>query len=316
MSEESGRWRLTGGARPLTLMAGVLVVVLALGALLWPGSGGRRGDGVLLVFDPSGNSVRATRVYEPLRDYLNGMTGAPLELALVTTRSEFVARADEGVDFILCPDGLGCGLEPEVYVPVVTGRRSAPRNLRPRGVLVYRKSAGRVAAPWLERPSATVCGDSLSLTATGPWRRAGRDGPEGPARDSGCSWGPDPYDHAPVLHAARLGAFDYALVRQWDADRFFADGLLSDQEWDVATMTVPVPDIVLFAARSVKANTRLAVGDGLANLGRSTGEANPAAGSLRQAIGELNLAGFNLLLEPDFDSVRRNFAVDWPTGTD
>jgi hypothetical protein len=294
----------------------VLVVVLALGALLWPGSERRRGQGVLLVFDPSGNSVRAARVYEPLRIYLNGATGSPLELVVETTRETFAAVASEGADFILCPDGLGCDLDPDDYVPVVTGRRSAPRNLRPRGVLVYRRSAGKVAAPWLERPEATVCGDSISLTATGPWRRSGKAVPDGPTRDSGCSWGPDPYDHAPVLHAARLGAFDYALVRQWDADRFFADGLLSDREWDVEIMTVPVPDIVLFASRSVKANARLAVGDGLANLGRSTGEANPAAGSLRQAIGELNLAGFNLLLEPDFDSVRRNFAVDWPTDTD
>ena len=133
---------------------------------------------------------------------------------------------------------------------------------------------------------------------------------------SSCAWGPDPYDHAPVLHAARLGAFDYALVRQWDADRFFAEGLLSPQEWDVEIMTVPVPDIVLFAARSVTAQTRLALGDGLSNLGRDSEEATPAAGVLRQALTFLNLEGFNLLVDPDFELVRRNFAEDWPADTD
>ena len=66
----------------------------------------------------------------------------------------------------------------------------------------------------------------------------------------------------------KLGGFDYALVRQWDADRFFTDGLLSPLEWGLELMTIPVPDVVVLASRSVDGKTRLAVGDGLAGLGR------------------------------------------------
>ena len=195
---------------------------------------------------------------------------------------------------------------------MAVGRRAAPRNLRPRGVLVYRKSAGLVKAPWLSRPEATVCGDSLSLTATGMWRRQGGNAAPELAEPHSCAWGPDPYDHAPTLHAARLGGFDYALVRQWDADRFFADGLLSHLEWGIELMTVPVPDIVIFVSRSVTGKTRLAVGEGLVALGRSPGDQPPAVREVRRAISRLNLAGFNPLVDPDFEFVRRNFAGYWP----
>jgi hypothetical protein len=271
---------------------------------------------MLLVYDSSGDSARTARVYEPLLAFLNETATIPLDLAVAETRNAFDENVAAGPDFILCPDGLGLQLDSGSFVPLVVGRRAAPRNLRPRGVLVYRKTAGLVADPWLNRPAATVFGDSVSLTATGMWRRTGNAPSGGPVQMSSCAWGPDPYDHAPVLHAARLGAFDYALVRQWDADRFFAEGLLSPQEWDVEIMTVPVPDIVLFAARSVTAQTRLALGDGLSNLGRDSEEATPAAGVLRQALTFLNLAGFNLLVDPDFELVRRNFAEDWPADTD
>ena len=316
MSEGSAAGGLGGGGRSLTILAGILVIALALGALLWPGGGDRRGRGVLLVYDSSGEGGRVGRVYEPLRVYLNEITGLPLDLVVTGNRAGFASRVAEGPDFILCPDGLGLGLSTERFVPVAVGRRAAPHNLRPRGVLVYRKSAGLIADPWLQRPAATVCGDSVSLTATGMWRRLGKAALPGPADRTACAWGPDPYDHAPVLHAARLGAFDYALVRQWDAERFFADGLLSPLEWGVEIMTIPVPDLVVFAARSVPAKSRLAVGDGLSGLGRGTGDPAPAAGALRRAIADLNLAGFNLLVDPDFELVRRNFAGDWPTATD
>ena len=155
-------------------------------------------------------------------------------------------------------------------------------------------------------------GDSVSLTATGMWRRQREETSTGSGPSSGCAWGPDPYDHTPVLHAARLGGFDYALVRQWDADRFFADGLLSPLEWGIELVTVPVPDIVFFASRSVPGKTLLAVGDGLVALGRGPEGQPPAARVVRRAIGGLNLAGFNLLVDPDFEFVRRNFAGNWP----
>ena len=307
---KAGLWR--GGGRSITVLTGVLVLVLALGALLWPGSGPTRGRGVLLVFDSSGDRIRIANVYEPLLQFLNEFTDQPLDLAIVGTVGTFREKLADGVDFVFCPDGLGLSLEAAEFVPVAVGRRAAPRNLRPRGVLVYRKSAGLVKAPWLSRPAATVCGDSLSLTATGIWRRRGVEAALEPVVPYSCAWGPDPYDHTPVLHAARLGGFDYALVRQWDADRFFADGLLSHLEWGIELMTVPVPDIVIFASRSVSGKTRLAVGDGLAALGRGPKELPPTAREVHRAIGGLNLTGFNLLVDPDFEFVRRNFAGNWP----
>ncbi|MCK9996005.1 MAG: hypothetical protein KAH56_06975 [Candidatus Krumholzibacteria bacterium] len=312
MSDDARTGSLGGGGRPITILAAVLVLALALGALLWPGVGPTRGRGVLLVFDSSGDQVRITNVYEPFLHFLNEFTDQPLDLAVVGTVGSFREKLIDGADFVFCPDGLGLTLEAGQYVPVAVGRRAAPRNLRPRGVLVFRKSAGLIKAPWLSRPEVTVCGDSVSLTATGAWRRKDVDAASESGTSNGCSWGPDPYDHAPALHAARLGGFDYALVRQWDADRFFSDGLLSPLEWGIELVTVPVPDIVIFASRSVAGKTRLAVGDGLVALGRGPEEQPPAAREVRRAIGGLNLAGFNLLVDPDFEFVRRNFAGNWP----
>ncbi len=312
MNDDSRAGSLGGGGRSITILAGILVLALALGSLLWPGVGPSRGRGVLLVFDSSGDQVRITNVYDPFLYFLNEFTDQPLDLAVVGTVGAFREKLTDGADFVFCPDGLGLTLDAGQYVPVAVGRRAAPRNLRPRGVLVFRKSAGLIKAPWLSRPEVTVCGDSVSLTATGAWRRNDSEAASKPGVFSDCSWGPDPYDHAPVLHAARLGAFDYALVRQWDADRFFADGLLSPLEWGIELVTVPVPDIVIFASRSVAGKTRLEVGDGLVALGRGPEEQPPAAREVRRAIGGLNLAGFNLLVDPDFEFVRRNFAGNWP----
>lgn len=316
MTDGPGSGLLGGQGRSITVLAGALVLVLACGALLWPGSGPSRSKGVFLVFDSTGDRGRIVQVYEPLLQYLGEFTGRPLELEVVGTVGAFTEKQASGVDFVLCPDGLGLDLAASQFVPVAVGRRAAPRNLRPRGVLVYRRSAGLVADPWISRPAATVCGDSISLTATGSWKRRGKiDTPA--AQPSGtCSWGPDPYDHSPVLHAARLGGFDYALVRQWDADRFFVDGLLSPLEWGLELMTIPVPDVVVFASRSVSGKTRLAVGDGLAGLGRGPEDDSPVAAAARQAVSGLNLVGFNMLVEPDFDLVRRNFAGNWPPARD
>jgi hypothetical protein len=271
---------------------------------------------VFLVFDSTGDRVRVVNVYEPLLQLMNEFTGRPLDLEVVGTVGAFLEKQAAGVDFVLCPDGLGLDLPASRFVPVAVGRRAAPRNLRPRGVLVYRKSAGLVPDPWLSRPAATVCGDSVSLTATGSWRRQGRSAANGAPEPGTCAWGPDPYDHSPVLHSVRLGGFDYALVRQWDADRFFVDGLLSPLEWGLELMTIPVPDVVVFASRSVGGKIRLAVGNGLAGLGRATEEDSPAADMAQKAVSGLNLVGFNLLVEPDFELVRRNFTADWPDDQD
>lgn len=304
----------TGSGRRITAIAAALVILLALGALFWPG--GDRGDGrsTLLVFDSSGDGSRRTVVYGPLEDYLTRIAGRFLDLEVVADAATFRARVGDGAAFIFCPDGLGLELDPDRFIPLAVGRRAAPRNLRPRGVLVYRKSAGLVPEPWTSKAAATVIGDSLSLAATGAWRRRG--GETTPPLTAGCAWGPDPYDHAPVLHAARLGAFDYALVRQWDAERFFAGGLMSAVEWGVEIMTVPVPDIVLFASRDLPADVRLAAGEAAAALGRGEGGETPEARVLRNALQTLHLSGFNVLLDPDFDLVRGNFTAGWPPAAD
>jgi hypothetical protein len=316
VTEGTGSGLLGGSGRSRAVLAGILVIGLACGALLWPGSDPSRSRGVFLVFDSSGNQARVTAVFEPLQDFLGAFTDRPLDLQVVPTLAAFRQMVKEGVDFVLCPDGLALDLPEGDFVPVAVGRRAAPRNLRPRSLLVYRKAAGLVDAPWLARPGATVCGDSVSLSATGKWRLLAGEPARGPATMDACAWGPDPYDHAPALHAARLGGFDYALVRQWDADRFFAAGLLSPQEWGREVMTMPVPDIVLFAARSVGGQVRLEVGNGLASLGRQDHEQHPLARDLQRGIAGLNLVGFNLLVDPDFDLVRRNFARDWPPAGD
>ncbi len=81
-------------------------------------------------------------------------------------------------------------------------------------------------------------------------------------------------------------------------------------------MTIPVPDIVLFASRSVPGRIRLQAGDGLAALGRNGEEQPPVTRDLQQGITGLNLVGFNHLVDPDFDLVRRNFGGNWPPAGD
>jgi hypothetical protein len=294
-------------ARRVTLAAAVAVLLLAAGAALWP-----RGDAApesqgLLVLDPAGRSERATGTWPALAAFLadDGEAAPPVRIA--RTREEFREGLSGRPAWILCPDGLALGLDPQQWTPLAAGRRAAPRNLRPRSVLVYRKSAGLQAAPWRDAPAATVAGDSFSLAATGAWRGGGGAGP-----GSGCAWGPDPYDHAPALHAARLGCFDYALVRQWDAEEFFTAGLLDPLEWGME----PVTGMVLLASTAGSRSRRLAAAEGLAALGRADDEESPVESRLRRALDAVGLAGFNLVMEPDFDQVRRGFGPDWLPGRD
>lgn len=311
MSDPRPRNSGPGRGRLMTMAAAALVLALAVGALIWPGDGGMRGQGVFLVFDSSGRVERTDEVFEPLALFLENVTGRPLDIVVVGTQEDFAAQIGRGADLVLGPDGLAIGLDPEKYPTLVVGRRAAPRNLRPRGVLVYRKSAGALPEPWAVRPDRTVFGDSLSLAATGAWRRKGSEGVAGPVAVGACAWGPDTYDHGPVLHAARLGAFDYAVVRQWDADRFFKGGLLLPLEWGVEPLTVPVPDVVLAAGPGLDRATRLELADRLSAIGRRSEGESPLESRLRGALSRLGLVGFNVLVDPDFDLVRRNFAADW-----
>jgi len=302
--------RTRGTGRLLTLLAALMVLCLALAAVLWPSRRKTSLEGMVLVFDSSGEEMRVESLYRPLVEFLEPAVGDKLGLVVVRTRDEFLDRAARGVDFIFCPDGLALQLDVDRYESLVVGRRAAPRNLRPRSVLVYRKSAGYSEQPWLTNPDRTVIGDSLSLAATGAVLT--------PEKSSlpACCWGPDPYDHGPVLHAARLGSFDYACVRQWDAERFFSSGLLSNARWGMETLTVPVPDIVLFVSRRLPAGLRLSTGEALAGLGRSDESATAREETLARGLSLLHLVGFNILLEPDFDRIRGIFKGHWPAAGD
>ena len=291
-------------------MAALFVLLLAVGAVLWPAGRQTTLQGVFLVFDPMGDEARVDGLYRPLAEYLENISGHAMEMKVVQESGAFLAATAGGADFIFCPDGLAFQVESKKYEPLASGRRAAPRNLRPSSVLVYRKSAGLVERPWLTHPKRTVAGDSLSLAATGAFLV----GPGGLA--PGCSWGPDPYDHGPVLHAARLGAFDFACVRQWDADRFFSSGLLSDADWGMATLTDPVPDVVFLASRRVPGSIRLEVREALVGVARSGEPFTPEGAALAKGLPLLRLVGFNLLIESDFERVRRNFIGHWQAVAD
>lgn len=289
------------GLRRATPAAFLLVIVLAVAALLWPHGDERPGQIALVVFDPTGNPARVTAVHGPLAEVLAAVADRPVRVRLAATRAEVQRLAAAGEIFVFGPDALALGLPADDFAPLVAARRPAPRNLRPRGVLVSRRAAAAEVAPWRTRPGRTVLGDSVSLAVTGTWRMDD----DVPAPAAGVAVGPDPWDHGPVLHALRLGAYDHALVRQWDADRFFAQGLLDTEEWSVRETTPPVPDLVLLAPRSLSAGRRLALAETLARVGREEDGPATAATALARGLAHLHLTGFNLLVEPDFERVRR-----------
>ncbi len=298
--------------RGTALFTGAAVLLLAVGALLFPAHRPLGAKSVLLVLDPSRMQARETDVYQPLGRFISSIDRGDIAVDVVRDLAAFRQVLAAGPDFLLCPDGVGLQAMDQGYLPLVVGRRAAPRNLRPRSVLVYRKRAGLVPEPWLSRPAATIIGDSLSLVATGPWCRHHPLAPPRRGGDDGPAFGPDPYDHAPALHALRLGCFDYAVVRQWDADRFLAGGLLPAREWGEKVMSPPAPDMMLLISGKVSARRRLALGDHLSALGRNPEAEGPLARALVAGLGRFHLAGFNLLLEPDVDLVRRNFPGHWP----
>ena len=283
----------------LTAGSALLVLLLAIGSVLWPAQRTPTHAGVLLVLDPVADSRRSEEIFAPLTEFLAEQSGIPLQLKLVRDLPGLRQAAVQGADFILCPDGAGLLLSPDRWQPLVTGRRAAPRNLRPRSVLVYRRAVGLQAEPWLSSPARTVLGDSLSLCGAGVVLQG--QTPQGMA----CAFGPDPYDHGPVLHAARLGAFDFAVVRQWDAQRFQAAGLLPEEVWGVEPLGKPVPDLVLLSSTGFGTADRLKLGQALAALGRADGEGELSR--LPAGLGQLHLVGFHVLLEPDWQGVRDRF---------
>jgi hypothetical protein len=308
-----------GGRRrrsPVAVIAALGVLLLAAAATWWPRTVPRPGGVVVVVLDPAGDERRQAATWPALGRVLAEPDRAVPQVEVALTRKRF-AELLPGADYVVCPDGVALGLDAGAWAPLAAGRRAAPRNLRPRGMLVSRRRAPGAAdqaateapAPWRDRPASVICGDSLGLAATGALRPAGGAANPVPA---GIGWGPDPYDHAPALHALRLGAFEHALVRQWDAERFRAQGLLPDADWVFTELTVPVPDLVVLAARRLPAPVRLALGERLAGIGRDLTDLTPAERELASALPNVGLAGFNLLIDPDFDLIRGHFAADWP----
>lgn len=311
MTDPATSASLGWGGRRVAVLTGACVLLLAAGALLFPTRHAAGSRTKLVILDPSCLPARRAGVYEPLGDYLGELQHRSLAVQIVRNGSEFREALAGEPEFVLCPDGVGIDVAGDRYLPLVSGRRQAPRNLRPRGVLLFRKSAERVQAPWRDQPARTIVGDSLSLVATGPWRRHHPAEPPQGAHH-GPAYGADPYDHSGVLMALRAGCFDFAVARQWDADRFFEAGLLSETEWGREVMTPPAPDLVLLVSRRVSASQRLNLGDKLTLLGRDGEGKDSAVAGLVAGLGSMNLAGFNLLVEPDLELVRRNFPGHWP----
>lgn len=294
------------GNRLVALGAALGVVLLAAAATWWPRAAERPESPLVAVLDPSGDEWRHDATWPALAAVL-AAPGGDLPRVVVARTSGELREVAPAADFVVCPDGVALGLDAAAWAPLVAGRRAAPRNLRPRGVLVSRR--GREAPePWRTEPGAVIFGDSLGLAATGPLRPAGA----GAAMPRAAGWGPDPWDHSPALHALRLGAFAHAVVRQWDADRFRAQGLLPDSDWTFTEVTVPVPDLVVMATRRLAAPARLELGERLVGIGRDLSDPAPAERELAAALPALGLAGFNLLVDPDLELVRGHFAGDWP----
>lgn len=295
----------------LTIMAAVLVVLLASGSLLWPKLKDRRQEHFFLVYDSSGEQARVAGVFARLGEYLSWLSEEKLEVVVATTTSEFRLQLASRPDFLWAPDGLAMQVSAAEFMPLVVGRRGAPYNLRPCSVLVYRRSvfgesSAEAAKPWLKTPAATVFGDSVSLVATTVLAQAnGADWPKN------IAVGPDSYNHEPVLHALRLGGFDFAVVRQWDAERFFAAGLLDRRIYGLQKLSAPVPDGVLMASSEVPGPVRLQVAEALSVLGRRQEAEGRQSRELRESLRALRLDGFNVIMAPDWDLERKNHRRNW-----
>jgi hypothetical protein len=297
--------------RTIPVLVAVAVLVLALAALLLPRATGPRAARLLVVVDPL-HRLRGEEVYPPLVEWLESELGRALQLAVVGTPRELAGLDLERVDLVVCPDGVALGLPPDAFASVALGRRLSPYNLRARGVLVRRRSAPPSSRPWLDAPGRTILGDSLTLAGCGVLHRKATARGSRAARGGGeLSFGPDPFDHAPALHALRTGCFDYAVVREHTARRFLAADLLDPLEWDVEELTPPLPGIVVLVRRQWPAARKVRLGEVLVGLGRRS-DRSPPEDRVLHGLAALGLDGFNLLLEPDFELVRRQFDPCWP----
>ena len=283
-------------------LAPLAVLVLATAALLWPPHADRRGDGSLLVLLPEPDP-RREEALAGLTKFLANQARLDLRLELARDLGAFQQRL-AGALVVLCPDAVAMALPAAAWQPLAAGRRRMPWNLRPTAVLVSRRGHEGVEEPWRTAPSRSGVGDSLSLVCLAPL--CDEDGQR--IHSAGLSWGSDPYDHRAVLAAAEHGRYDHAIVRQWDAEAALAAGRLDPAHWQLRRLSPPVPDVTLLGARRLSAAVRLDLQESLSVLGRE----DDASSALVAGLGLLGLDGFNLVLGPDFERLRRRFGHCWP----
>jgi len=297
---------VTGTPPRIPLVVGALLLILAGAARWWPTDSIPRPGGTFLVMLPEPDARREEALGQ-LVAHLGEAAGVELRLDVARDLATLGSRASDAL-LVMGPDAALLSLDAAAWYPLVSGRRRAPWNLRPVPVVINRRDAGKDLQPWRHAPRRTVIGDSLSLIG-----RAMLSTEElATARSAGVAWGSDPYDHRPVLLALVQGAFDHAVVRQWDAAALVAAGRLPADRWLIHEMKDPVPDILIMASRRLPAARKIALQQGLSLLGREFGTDSPDSRAVIAGLGLLGLDGFNLLAAPDLDQVRRRYAGCWP----
>lgn len=299
MNGSSARWPVA------TILAGVAVLVLAGLAVRWPHGDGLRPAGIFLILDPEPGS-RQRQVYPPLAAYCGEVLGRDLRVTVVMRTADFLALAPRAT-VMLCPDAVAMRISGANVLAV--GRRRAPHNLRPTSVLVSRSGSGDGQRPWLRAPTRTVFGDSLSLVCLAPLCQESA----GTFLPAGVSFGNDPYDHRPVLEALRLGVFDHAVVRQWAAEEFLAAEGDQAGGWQVVALSEPMPDVILLAGGELSGQQRLTLGEAAVTLGRRDDAASTEGLVAQAALAGLQLDGFSVLLDPDFEALRGRYRACWPS---
>ncbi|MDD5720443.1 MAG: hypothetical protein PHQ53_12210 [Candidatus Krumholzibacteria bacterium] len=293
-------WRSQGW-----LVAGCLLV-LTLAAVLIPPQLPHGGDDTLLALLPEPDPRRQEALIA-LTAFLNQKIGLNLRVQTVTDKTAFAAAAPAAL-LTFSPDAVALNLPLSQWQALAAGRRRVPWHQRPAAVLVSRRDAAdSVLAPWRTQPARTVFGDSLSLVCLAPLCAEDTSG----ALPAGVGWGSDPYDHSAVLAAVIHGAYDHAVVRQWDAEAAQLFGTLDPARWQIRRLSDALPDLVVMVARRAPAALRLELQEALTMLGRADAEQDPNNRLVRAHLGQFGLDGFNLLLGPDCDRLRRLYGRCW-----